>query len=319
MNIYIVCPDAATGGTECLHQLGSSLELSGANVSIFYHNESPEKKARNAFKNFGLKSIERIPDHEKNLIIFPENITKFTLNFPKSQKVIYWLSILNFYPIKGQSRVRDFISKYNIRRKRLNINELKDFIHLGQSYFSKLFLDKHKMKSMIIGDHLDENFLLNAEKAITLNYKKLNQVCYNPAKGKKYTDYIIEKYPSLKFVPIINMTREQVFNTLLESKMYLDLGLHPGRDKIPREAALLGCCIATSKFGSAKNNIDVPIPDNYKFNVDKESLNNIPILIKNVFDNYEKEIINFSKYREIIKNEKQEFDKKISLWINNIG
>ena len=44
MKIFIVCPDAATGGTECLHQLGSSLELSGANVRIFYHNESPKKR-----------------------------------------------------------------------------------------------------------------------------------------------------------------------------------------------------------------------------------------------------------------------------------
>ena len=114
------------------------------------------------------------------------------------------------------------------------------------------------------------------------------------------------------------MTRDQVFQTLLESKMYLDLGLHPGRDKIPREAALLGCCIATSRFGSANNNVDVPIPDNYKFNIHKKSLNNVPILIKNVFDNYEKEITNFYNYREIIKNEKQEFDKIISLWINNL-
>jgi hypothetical protein len=319
MNVYIICPDAATGGTECLHQLGYSLELSGANVSIYYHNESPQKKARIAFKHFGLKSIDKVPDSKENLIIFPENVTKFTLNFPKSQKAIYWLSILNFYPIKGISRTRDFISKYNIRRKRLNIKELKGFIHLGQSHFSKLFLDKHKFDSTIIGDHLDKIFLSKAKDAAPLSYKKLDQVCYNPAKGKRYTDYIITKYPSIKFVPIVNMTREQVFQTLLESKMYLDLGLHPGRDKIPREAALLGCCIATSKFGSAKNNIDVPIPQNYKFDVNKSSLNNIPPLINNVFENYEKEIINFFQYREIIKNEKQEFQKIISLWVDSLS
>ena len=139
MNVYIVCPDAATGGTECLHQLGSALVSAGACVKIYYHNESSEQKARLAFKGFKLESTNEIKDSKESIIIFPENITKFTLNFPKSKKVIYWLSILNFYPIKGTSYIRDFIAQYNLRRKRLNIKDIKNLTHLGQSHYSLFF------------------------------------------------------------------------------------------------------------------------------------------------------------------------------------
>ena len=81
MNIYIVCPDAATE-VQMLASIRLFFELSGANVSIFYHNESP-KKSTKCFKNFGLKSIERIPDHEKNLIIF----LKTSLNLSEFSKI----------------------------------------------------------------------------------------------------------------------------------------------------------------------------------------------------------------------------------------
>ena len=44
---------------------------------------------------------------------------------------------------------------------------------------------------------------------------------------------------------------------------------HPGKDRMPREAALLGCCILTSTLGSADFFDDVPIMSEYKFEEDK--------------------------------------------------
>jgi len=46
--------------------------------------------------------------------------------------------------------------------------------------------------------------------------------------------------------------------------MYIDFGTHPGKDRIPREAALRNCIVLTNRNGAADNNVDVPIPNEYK-------------------------------------------------------
>jgi hypothetical protein len=318
MKIYIVCTDNVTGGTECLHQLGSAIQHQGFQIYMHILNESSKSSTRQSFKEFNLEYVEHIPDTIESYIIFPENSTILSKAYKKAYKIIFWLSVDNFFPKKGTSKIRDFVARYNLRRKRLCLSEMKNFIHLSQSYYSTSFLNKHNLNSHLIGDYLNDDFFLNAENAIKENIK-LNQVCYNPAKGKKYVDYLINKFPEIKFIPIVDMSREEVIKTLARSKIYLDLGLHPGKDRIPREATILGACIATSRFGSARNTIDVPIPDTYKFDVNKTSLNKIPILIQKVFNNHELEFKKFTTYKNIIKNEKKYFNERVAIWLKGIS
>jgi len=44
-------------------------------------------------------------------------------------------------------------------------------------------------------------------------------------------------------------------------KLYVDFGKHPGKDRMPREAAVHGCCIITGRRGAAGNPFDIPIPN----------------------------------------------------------
>ena len=48
------------------------------------------------------------------------------------------------------------------------------------------------------------------------------------------------------------MTPEQVVDLMSESKVYIDFGNHPGKDRIPREAVINGCCVITGVRGSAR-------------------------------------------------------------------
>ncbi|MGC8677909.1 MAG: hypothetical protein ACP5UF_06830 [Hydrogenobaculum sp.] len=82
------------------------------------------------------------------------------------------------------------------------------------------------------------------------------------------------------------MTRDQVIETLQKAKVYIDFGNHPGKDRIPREAAILGCCVITGKRGSATFFEDVPIPEEYKF---------------------EERYQDFNYYRQVIRNEPTKF------------
>lgn len=86
-------------------------------------------------------------------------------------------------------------------------------------------------------------------------------------------------------------------------KKMLDFGNHPGKDRLPREAAISGCCIITGKCGSAGNNIDVNIPDQFKFENSRHNIDIIIDTIKTCLDNYPDEFKKFEIYRKSIQEE----------------
>jgi len=147
---------------------------------------------------------------------------------------------------------------------------------------------------------IEESYKLN------LNNKK-NIVAYNPKKGLHFTKKIIKFAKDIVFVPIVKMTREEVINLLKESKVYIDFGHFPGLEKIPKEAAILGCCVITGKRGSAAFYEDVPIPDEYKFEDRDENIPKIVDKIRDCFDNYKERYKDFEYYREVARNGTQSF------------
>ena len=113
------------------------------------------------------------------------------------------------------------------------------------------------------------------------------------------------------------MSREDLLNTLIKSKIYIDFGTHPGRDRIPREAVLLGNCILTNRKGSANNPVDISIPDKFKFEeieINMKTLNNI---INDIFDNYSEQFKNFLPYQLNVKNEKNIFKRQATKIFNS--
>lgn len=161
----------------------------------------------------------------------------------------------------------------------------------------------NKENIFYLSDYLNINFI-KAEAKLS---NKDNIVVYNPKKGFNFTKKIINYAKDVNFIPIVNMTRHEVIETLQRAKVYIDFGNHPGKDRIPREAAILGCCVITNKRGSAAFYDDVPIPEGYKFE-DKDE--NIPLIInkiKDCFEYFEERYKDFDYYRILIKQEPQNF------------
>lgn len=179
--------------------------------------------------------------------------------------------------------------------------------HLCQSHYSYEFLTSRlgvpKEKSYYLSDYINTDFL-NSE--VDFDSKE-NVVVYNPKKGAKFTSEIIKQGSSIKFIPLINMTKQEVIETLKKAKVYIDFGNHPGKDRIPREAAILGCCVITGKRGSAAYNEDLPIPADYKF---EDKVENIPLIlskIRDCIDNFQDRLKDFENYRMIIRKEQDKF------------
>ena len=136
-------------------------------------------------------------------------------------------------------------------------------------------------------------------------------VVYNPKKGFEFTKKLIQKFPEINFIPLINMSKDEVCTTLKKASVYVDFGDHPGKDRIPREAALLGCCVIISKNGSAKFSKDVQIPDEFKFQKNRNNLELIGRAIYECIENYSVQNAKFDAYRYKIGREKKVFVEEI--------
>ena len=105
-------------------------------------------------------------------------------------------------------------------------------------------------------------------------------------------------------IKLSGLNSNKVINILKSSKLFLDFGYHPGKDRLPREAVILNNCIITNKKGSAFNPIDIPIKKKYKFTETKTFTKNQKQLAKLCMNT---KIKYFRNYKNIVLKEKKKF------------
>jgi hypothetical protein len=325
--IYILSPaHVKTGGTELLHQLVYHLKLLNLNATIVYFDANSIKNINPSFTQYveSYLNLEDIDDSINNILIVPEISTQYLRLYKHINKAIWWLSVDNYlkdisvkYRLKSVSLLSGI--KLLIKKtlgKNINYLSLKEIkkieYHFVQSNYARIYLQNNSISSKYLTDYLNEIYLTSN---VDLEEKQ-NIVLYNPKKGATFTQKIIRKNPSIKFIPLINMSNSEIISNLKIAKVYIDFGNHPGKDRFPREAAMMHCCIITSLDGSALNNEDISIHKSYKFIKKTCNIKSISKMINNCLISYDKHIINFKSYREKISNEKSVFidqTKKIFL------
>ena len=254
-----------SGGPESIHQLGSCLKRMNFKVEMLYIGENGGEPVHDRLKKYHLP-IAMSDEDPNSVLIVPETTT---LRRDRKSPVIYWwLSIDNhFHTICD--RLNDYIKQRNFIKASSPVVDVlneKDIEHFVQSEYARQFLEFNQISSdriHFVGDYLVPTFLEKA-KSISLDSKE-DQIVYNPKKGFDLTKKLIDAAPDLKFIPIQNMNSDQVQDLLAKSKIYIDFGNHPGKDRIPREAAASHCVVVTGKRGSAGNEIDIPNPPDFKF------------------------------------------------------
>lgn len=320
--VYVLCPaHAATGGPELLHQLGYKLRSLGIDAYMYYLPANHKEPIHPNYKHYQVPYIRMVENHPDNVMIFPEAWLGplFDNKFSRMRKVLWWLSVDNYFEHLNKPK-KSIFSKWNSRlRGRIvmpdmpTINELQrhtELNHFAQSTYAIDFLKQNGFKNIAyLSDYLSTLFLLESEK-VDLNKKK-DQVLYNPKKGFEFTQKLIAAAPGLNWIALENMTPKQVADTLAESKVYIDFGQHPGKDRFPREAAVMGCCIITGKRGSAAFEEDLPLPLDFKFADSEQEIPNVIAKIKQCFADFELQQSLFAAYISRIKAEEARFDEDI--------
>lgn len=319
--IYVTCPASfRTGGVELLHQLVYTLNQLGANATIAYTNiPRGEDPTNTAYKKYVDRyvSFSEIKDESSTLVIISEHQVELVSGFIKAEVAVWWLSVDNYqkvynpliaFKLLGAKGVVWYFKHARWRYRVSKINKVVKY-NLAQSYYAIDFLNNNGFLNVdYLSDYINTDYL-----QVTLDKKdpRNNVVLYNPKKGKKFSNYLKTLDKNIQWVPLINLTNQQVRELLLTSKVYIDFGNHPGKDRFPREAAICGCCVITDRRGSAKYYKDVPILDRYKYEDKRQYGSEILQCVRYCFNNYESCFDDFSDYRAMIAREKKQFENDV--------
>lgn len=311
--VYICCPgNSVTGGPELLHQFCDALSSNGVDASIVYYPLDVNFQLPQQYAHYNVKVTEaKDVVCENAIVIIPEVATLLAKKFGKATICIWWLSVDNYF---GRKKYNWFVRRYLGHAKsvltgdRLSISDMKNYQHLSQSEYARIFLKSRGIQCDMLTDYLNETHLKSVDESVN----RENIIAYNPKKGVKYSNRLISKFKNYKFIPIENMTAPEVRQLLERSKVYIDFGDHPGKDRFPREAAMAGCCVVTGRKGSAANKIDVPVPSCYKLDESAKSFEkDFHEIIENIFQDYERCYTDFEVYKNKISAEFGVFKEQV--------
>lgn len=327
--IYVHCPaGTVTGGAELLHQLVSFLRNNGKDAVIVYFGDSDHRVPAD-YARYNIVTEESILDTEHNIEVLYEGIFDRLSVHKNIQKFLWWISVDNFFLcareylslsdlfrwdrdlwwITLKQRTKQLLKGNNKFRGNLSIQQMVDMnAPCGyQAEYIQNFLQKCGFKELMgLKDYINTDHIAPFEVV-----GREDIVVYNPKKGFEFTRRLMDMAPDIRWVAIQGMSREELVRTLRRAKVYIDFGYHPGKDRLPRECAMNGCCVITGMRGSAGFFEDVPLPNAYKFDEKHARLEDIIKQIRWTLLNYESAINDFKFYRNAISLEKAEFEQQI--------
>ena len=302
MKCYILCPYVQTGGPEAMHQLCNEInQLSAAKAYMVYLNKPRTAPAApgpalpllyaDDYPHLKEAAFTEIEDDSAHMIILPEIYTKRQLPpFCAIRVAIWWLSINNAL-------------QFNTFYENLKQPEVT---HLFQSEYASATVMKHfpdTVRTFMLHDYTHPLALP------ALSSHRANKIAYNPIKDTMLPTLVHPDY----LVPLIGLSKKELHTTLLGCKIYIDLGSHPGQDRLPREAAMAGCVVITNKAGAAANAIDIPIEEKVEDSAALFQL--IQHIFENGNENYEYYYKKQEPYRIAIANEKNDSQKKFAVYL----
>jgi hypothetical protein len=321
--IYLSCPaGVATGGPEALHQFGHHLILLGFNAFMYYYH-SPESTGlvHENYKKYNVPYVSELENSREHVLIIPEThlSSVFCKKFSRVRKVVWWLSVANYYIILNQQIARSQRKK----KKSLGLSVLfgtfkiasfaslkeKNVLHIGHSYHSMVHLRENGIEPVgQVSDYMNDAFFERADEKA----EKEDIIIYNPKKNDDFLGDIMNQTKELNWKPLSGMSPAEVAYWMNRAKLYIDFGYHPGKERMPREACIMRCCMIIGKSGSAVYAEDMPIPEKYRFGKSKSEIPGIISLIKECLANYDKLIGDFEPYRKVLYREKEKFIDDIS-------
>ena len=293
MNVLVLCPaKTATGGPETLHKLVGDLNgYKDVSAKILYVGKDLSNPQPEVYKTYRAPYITEFPTGYEGVVIVPEIWANNILDpkYRNCKKAIFWLSVDN-YKKRVSKADEDLCFKD------------KSILHMTQSFYVEEYVRGLGAKRVFpISEPVNKEFFRDYRET-----QRSNVVLYNPAKMTKFQEQLMKEatiYEDIYFKPLKGLTIEQMADELRTHKLYIDFGPFPGRERIPREAVLCGCCLITGKNGASQYFKDIPILSKYKFESENSNIGSIIAAMKHILQNYETCRPDFDYFRSILRDE----------------
>lgn len=258
MTIYIFALHGiATGGPEATHQLSDALIEQGFDARLVYFKwpdlargpliEFPAYEGfAPEYARYKVKLARSAPDEEGAVIVLPETLAHLVPFYAKAKVLVWWLSVDNaFGALSG-----------------VNLNYLRrpNVYHASQSRYAETFTQALQLNSLgMLSDYTVDL----TEYAIPLPMaERPKLVAFNARPDKVIADLeaigaeIAALDPEIRCIAIHGMSRPEIAAVFAAARVYVDLGNFPGKDRLPREAASMGCASLRFHAGAAKGGGD---------------------------------------------------------------
>ncbi|MBR5255238.1 MAG: hypothetical protein IKV62_00495 [Bacteroidales bacterium] len=328
--VYVLAPAGkTTGGVELAHQLVDALTGMGQEAYVVYVDKdglAPGSEVPEMYRKYRVRVSETVEDSPENMLVLPEIYFDYLYRFPSIRIGCWWMSVDNHYYSAcltdmlrfpwGLKERKDILYRYLVEgvRFRNSVADLRRqsdrIVHFYQSAYALDHLTSLGFQNVApLSDYIHPDLFVSSQ------VPKEDIILYNPKKGKKYVEMLRKRLPDCSFIPLQGFSREQLNEVFDRAKLYVDFGPFPGKDRIPREAVLHGCCLITGRFGASAFYEDVPIPDTYKFSMKgRIPWEGVTGLVRRVFAEYDACCRDFDPMRERIGQEREIFIREATAY-----
>ena len=188
-------------------------------------------------------------------------------------------------------------------------------INVGtQSYYGQSFVRRHLNRdAFIITDYPRPMPSLSDVK------RQPNLVAYNGAKGQWKIRELRELLPDVEFLPLQGMSFEEVCRALATASVYVEIGHLPGRDRLPREAALLGTPTVLLARGAGFCWKDFPLGVDYRIPYTVDWAQHMAPVIQAALDDPATIRQVQEPFREWVAGEKARYAEAVDQWVERLS
>lgn len=312
--VVLLCPHVVTGGPEAIHQLSDAILGFGGEVLVAYYGNQVGLSVENTvincafsgnptpqpYRDYRAMVAARIPLTERSLVLYPESVLGWASASRPFNVGIWWVSVDNAIvkapQLAYESHRNAFLSR-------------TDLIHYFQSEYAHDFLNKGGARRVYpLADYINQRFL-NTQKSSARD----QAITYFPRKGGALASVFFDSHPDLIRLPIENMPADAVQDTLRKSQIYIDFGHHPGKDRVPREAALSGNIVFLHERGAAAFHLDHPLDRFFLFTSADVSNGSLYERVKKVTEEPDRFFAAQSLYHSRLVIEREEFHTQVKM------
>lgn len=318
--LYIICAGGVrTDAAELCHRLCSRLVRLGVNAKLVYipvaNDFNPDEPIPPAYKYFRVPYIYDVEDNAKNIVIVPETMTVFLYAFKNIRRVVWWLSVDNFFRDIALKTVAQFDKILTAPMPKFFCFQKfdDDIEHWTQSEYAKQFLKVNSVPNeriYPIGDYVSPT-LMKLHDSVDFGKKK-NTVVFNAASDSKFISKLASMVPKANWLAIQDSQAVDAPKLLAEAKIYVDFSDHVSKDMMPRRAAILGCVVITGRRGAAANDVDINIPADFKFGESEDDIPKIAEKVKEILEDFQGAYDRQKDFRDKIFTEQDTFNRNVA-------